>query len=87
MKLKEKIDIKYINMFMDILTKYDSIQSNLTNKTLEINKLTNEVSELGNDLTSLRDIELKLYKKLAKDHKMSVEDVTKEIVEIISNIS
>ena len=87
MKLKEKIDIKYINMFMDILTKYDSIQSNLTNKTLEINKLTDEVSELGNDLVSLREIELKLYAKLAKDYKMSKEDVTKEVVEIISNIT
>lgn len=84
MKLKEKISKNEIHTITDILRKYEIIQSELENKTTQIKGLTEDVQELGEKLKTLREIELSLYMKMAEEYKVSKEEISKAVVELIT---
>jgi uncharacterized protein YoxC len=83
MKLREKISQRYIDFFKDINQKYNSVHKEIEHKTEQINELSKDVEDLGNKLTSIRNLELETYMSLAEKHKMSKDDVANEIVKII----
>lgn len=84
MKLKEKISKNEIHTVTDILRKYEIIQSELENKTTQIKGLTEDVQELGEKLKTLREIELSLYMKMAEEYQVSKEEISKAVVELIT---
>lgn len=83
MKLREKISQRYIDFFKDINQKYNFVYKEIEHKTEKINELSKDVEDLGNKLTSIRNLELETYASLAEKHKMSKDDVANEIVKII----